>query len=146
MSNFIIRAYQPADIEPVMDAWKRANALAHPFLPQDFVDEVEQAIRDIYVPTAETYVCSVDGQVVGFIALLGNEIGGLFLDPAFHGQGLGRAMVEYAVALKGPLEVEVFQKNKVGRRFYDACGFLPLSEEVHEPSGQINCRLAMPVS
>ncbi|UXX84839.1 GNAT family N-acetyltransferase [Roseovarius pelagicus] len=139
-----IRAYHADDIEPVMAAWRGANALAHPFLATDFVAEVEQAIRNIYVPQAETYVLEVDGAVVGFIALLGAEIGGLFLDPAQHGNGYGRAMVDHAVALKGPLRVDVFRDNAIGRAFYERYGFEFVADELHEPSGQMNRTMAMP--
>lgn len=72
-----IRPYQAEDIEPVIDVWQRANALAHPFLSEDFVAGVHRAMRDIYLPNAETYLLEVGGNVVGFIALIGNEIGGL---------------------------------------------------------------------
>lgn len=141
-----IRGYRSEDIEPVMDAWRPANALAHPFLTEAYVAQVEREIRDIYMPNAETYVLEEDGKVVGFIALLGNEIGGLFLDPSKHGKGYGKAMVDHAVALKGPLKVEVFHNNEIGRPFYERYGFKFVADEPHEPSGEINRKMAMPGS
>lgn len=142
-ANYVIRVYEPADIEPVMAIWSEANALAHPFLKADFVAEVEQAIRQIYVPKAETYVLEEAGQIIGFIALLGNEIGGLFLDPTRHGRGYGRALVDHAVGLKGPLKVEVFRDNQIGRPFYERYGFEFVEDELHAPSGQVNRKMAM---
>lgn len=142
--NISIRAYREDDIEPVMVAWRNANAVAHPFLSDDFVSELEQAIRHIYVPKAETYVLEENGHVIGFIALLGNDIGGLFLDPARHGLGYGKALVSYAAQLKGPLTVDVFRDNEIGRPFYEHAGFAFVSDELHEPSGQISRKMAMP--
>ncbi len=55
--------------------------------------------------------------------MIGNEIGGLFLDPKLHGCGLGRALVADAAKQFDTLEVEVFERNIVGRRFYDSYGF-----------------------
>lgn len=141
-----IRGYRTEDIEPVMDAWRQANALAHPFLTEAYVAQVEREIRNIYMPNAETYVLEEDGKVVGFIALLGNEIGGLFLDPSKHGKGYGKAMVDHAFALKGPLKVEVFRDNEIGRPFYERYGFEFIADERHEPSGEINRKMAMPGS
>ncbi|SLN52743.1 putative N-acetyltransferase YjaB [Roseovarius albus] len=139
-----LRAYREDDIEAVMSAWRKANALAHPFLSDDFVAQVEDAIRNIYVPKAETYVLSEPEGVVGFITLIGNDIGGLFLYPSKHSKGYGRALVDHAVALKGPLKVEVFRDNAVGRKFYERYGFEFVEDEYHQPSGQWNRKMAMP--
>ena len=81
-------------------------------------------------------VTEIEGRVVGFIAMAGNEIGGLFLDPAFHGCGLGRAMVDKAVEQRGTLTVEVFKENTIGRAFYERYGFQFVEEFAHEASGQ----------
>ncbi len=139
-----IRRYCPEDLEPVMAAWRRANALAHPFLNEVYVTQVEQEVRDLYVPSAETYVVEEEGKVFGFVALLGNEIGGLFVDPSKHGRGYGKALVDHAVAIKGPLKVEVFRDNEVGRPFYERYGFVFVTEQQREPSGQWVRKLAMP--
>lgn len=140
----LIRAYQPEDIDPVMAVWAAANALAHPFLEAAFVMEVERSIREDFLPISETYVLEDKGQVIGFIALIGNQIGGLFLDPTCHRRGYGRALVDHAVALKGPLKVEVFRDNAIGRPFYEGYGFEPIEDEFHAPSGQVNRKMAMP--
>ena len=138
-----IRRYHTNDVEAVIDVWQRANALAHPFLTPDFVAEVHRAMRDIYLPNAETYVLEEGGAIVGFIALLGNEIGGLFLHPSLHGKGYGKALVDHAVVLKGPLKVDVFRDNVVGLPFYERYGFELVEEELHAPSAQIILKMAM---
>ncbi|MCW8916898.1 MAG: GNAT family N-acetyltransferase [Magnetovibrio sp.] len=115
--------------------------LAHPFLSEEFLTQEADNVRNVYMALAETWVAEVDGCVVGFVALIENEIGGLFLEPEFHGQGLGRALVDKAFVEKGPLKVEVFKANAVGRRFYDAYGFRECEEFVHEPSGQPTLRM-----
>lgn len=143
-THFSIRPYHPGDTEAVIAVWQKANALAHPFLAAEFVAEVQQAMRDLYLPNAETYVLEEKGSVIGFIALLGNEIGGLFLDPSKHGKGYGKALTDHAFALKGPLKVDVFRDNAIGRPFYERYGFRLVEEVLHEPSGQITCKMAMP--
>jgi putative acetyltransferase len=137
----MIRKYDAPDIEVVVSTWRRASELAHPFLSKAFLDTEDGNMRNIYLAFAETWVIEADGFVVGFIALIENEIGGLFLDPDFHGQGLGRALVDKAVADKGALKVEVFKANAIGRRFYDAYGFRETEEFIHEASGQATLRM-----
>ena len=75
------------------------------------------------------------------MALLGNEVGAIFVQPEFHGTGAGRALMDKAQELHGDLEVEVFEANSIGRKFYSSYGFEPLSERVHEETGNNVLRL-----
>lgn len=131
----MIRKYEDEDIDAVVSSWRIATELAHPFLEKGFLDSEAIALRDIYLPATETWVTEVDGKVVGFIALMGSEIAALFLVPELHGKGLGRSMVDRAVKEKGTLSVEVFEKNPIGRRFYDAYGFQKIGEYVFDRTG-----------
>ena len=100
-------------------------------------------MRTLYLPNAETWVIEHTSVPIGFIALIGTEIGGLFLDPAYHGQGYGRRMVDHARGLKGPLRVHVFERNTIGRRFYGQAGFSETERYLHEASGEMTLRMSM---
>lgn len=139
-----IREFSLLDSDAVVAIWRKANALAHPFLNEEFVEQEAENLRNIYLVHAQTWLIEHEGGLVGFIAMIEAQIGGLFLDPAYHGRGLGRAMVDYTHALKGPLNVEVFSQNAIGRRFYDAYGFVETGRYLHEPSGQDTIQMAMP--
>ncbi|WP_415404542.1 GNAT family N-acetyltransferase [Tateyamaria sp. SN3-11] len=140
----MIRHYQASDTDALVALWHKANALAHPFLTKAFVAKVAQDMRDIYLPNAETWVCVQNGAPVGFIALVGTEIGGLFVDPDHHGHGHGKALTDHGVGLHGPLSVEVFEENSLGRRFYDRYGFVETGRYLHAPSGAMTLQMAMP--
>ena len=142
----MIREYRPEDTDALVLIWQKANALAHSFLADDFVAQVAQDMCNIYLPNAETWVLEEEGKPLGFLALVGDEIGGLFLDPSFHGRGFGKALTDHAVALHGPLRVEVFEKNVVGRRFYDRYGFIETERYLHEGSGEQTLKIAMHLS
>lgn len=139
-----IRRRRAEDIEAIMAVWRQASALAHPFLTDAYVAQSEREIRDLYLPVAETYVLEDAGKVVGFIALAGNEVAGLFLDPSCQGKGHGKAMLDHALALKGPLKVEVFLANERARTFYERYGFATLTDDRHTATGQMVRRMAMP--
>ena len=138
----MIRKYKDEDIDAVISSWRAASELAHPFLSQAFLDQEADNVRHVYMAYAETWVCEHLGGVVGFIALIDTEIGGLFVDPSYHGQGLGRALVDKAFAEKGPLTVEVFEQNAIGRRFYESYGFCGAELSHHEASGHATVRMA----
>ncbi len=137
----IIRQYIEADSNGVLSSWENANRIAHPFLSKTFVDKVRNDIPNLYIPNAETWVAEVDGQIVGFISLIGNEVGALFVEPEFHGIGIGRALMDKAQSLHEKLDVEVFKENTIGRKFYTAYGFEFMLEKKHEESGEAVIRL-----
>jgi putative acetyltransferase len=137
----MIRKFKDKDTESIISVWRNASAVAHPFLSDSFMDQGEQDIRNIYLKFAETWVTVIDSQVVGFISMAENEIGGLFLNPDVHGQGLGRDMVDLVRNLKPSLKVEVFEKNTIGRRFYAAYGFQGTDTYLHDASGEMVIKL-----
>lgn len=136
-----IRQYQASDLKYLMAAWENANDLAHPFLQEDFVEQVRKDIPALYLPNADTWVAEVENHIVGFMALIGNEIGAIFLQPEHHGKGIGKMMMDKAQELHGNLELEVFKKNSIGRKFYSKYGFELLEETAHEPTGEPVLRL-----
>jgi putative acetyltransferase len=126
-----IRPYQPSDQAALLDVWFRAAAIAHSFLPKEHFEQERIDIATKYLPIAETWVYEHQGQVVGFISLLNQSIGGFFVDPAMQGQGVGQALMNHVVQLKNSLEVEVFEHNAIGRRFYQRYGFVETGHVLH---------------
>lgn len=142
----MIRKYKTEDTDALISIWEEAEGLAHPFLPAEVRNKVRKDMRNIYLPNAETWVLEEDGDPVGFIAMIGTEIGGLFLDPSKQGKGRGRQMVDHVVAIKGPLTVEVFKENKIGLPFYERYGFVVTGEGLFEASGDETFKMAMTTS
>lgn len=142
----VIREYQAADLSQVVAAWESGTAVAHPFLKEDFIAQERINISDVYMPNAETWVIEQDGQVIGFIALIDSEVGGLFVLSEHHGTGAGKALMDKARQLRGALEVEVFEANAIGRKFYVRYGFEKIDKGIHEPTGNAVLRLGIGAS
>ena len=140
----MIRPYQHDDTDAVVDVWRAASLRAHPFVEGPFLDQEADNMRNVYLAIAETFVTEVNGEVVGFIAMIDNEIGGLFLHPAHHGRGRGRSMVDHVRAKRQILTVEVFKKNTIGRRFYESYGFRQVGSSLHPPTGEQVLKLELP--
>lgn len=139
----MIRSYQHRDLDQLLEVWYQASLIAHPFLDDAFLSQERANIAKVYLPAADTWVYVKDGRLVGFISLIGNEVGAIFVDPQDQGKGIGRALMDHARSLHQGLEVEVFKANHLGRRFYNRYGFMHVGEYVHEGTGQPMLRLRL---
>ncbi|TCI02276.1 GNAT family N-acetyltransferase [Corallincola luteus] len=137
-----IRHYREQDISEILDIFEAASRVGHPFVSEEFIQQERHNVEQLYLPNADTWVVLADGNVAGFISLIGNEVGGLFVDPKFHGHGLGRALMEKAQALHGDLLVQVFKENSVGCYFYHRYGFQLVEETIFEQTGDALLKLA----
>lgn len=116
------------------------KSLTH-FLEENFLAQERKNIPDLYLPNADTWVVEIGNQVVGFIALIGNEVGAIFLQPEHQGKKMGKLMMDKAQELHGDLEVEVFEKNSIGCDFYAQYGFKLMEKKIHEQTGERLLRL-----
>ena len=137
----MIREYHDDDLDQLLEVWHRASEVAHPFLSEEFLAEERENIRNIYIPNTDTWVYDNAERVVGFISLMGNEVGAIFVLPDIQRQGIGRALMDLACERHDALELDVFVANPIGRAFYERYGFVQIGEHVHEGSGQPCLRL-----
>lgn len=138
----LIRKYTEADREVIIEIWFAASLVATPFLSKEFLADERENIRTIWLSKAETFVFEGDGNVIGFLSLVGNEVGAIFVHPDTQGRGIGRALMDRAASLREGLFLDVFEDNAVGRRFYDRYGFKFEHKHVHEQSGHMQIRLS----
>jgi ribosomal protein S18 acetylase RimI-like enzyme len=98
---------------------------------------------DIAAPDAAIWVAEDEsGAVVGYITTRIDKPAGVGLIPnlavsaAVRGQGIGRQLIEYALARfrEAGLEaarIETLEQNPIGRHLYPACGFVEVARQVH---------------
>lgn len=120
-----------------------ASLLAHPFLRQALLRHERELIQTTYLPRAETWAYVRENQVVGFVALLESEIGGLSVASEDHRRGIGRALVDRARSRREDLEADVFEATTIGRRVYERYGFRRIGRSVRGPSGHVMLRMQL---
>ncbi|MEM9208244.1 MAG: acetyltransferase [Pseudomonadota bacterium] len=125
MTALELRASTPADVEALFDVWRRAVAATHSFVSEEDRDRIADLVRQHYLPTAPlTVACDADGKPLAFMGMTGNSIDSLFVDPDRHGQGVGRVLVELAMArYPNRVTVEVNEQNEGAAGFYRHLGF-----------------------
>lgn len=137
----MIRPYAETDLEEVLDAWFAASVIAHAFLPAEFFPAERVQLAERWLPSAETYVADIDGHVAGFLSIVGDEVGGLFVHPDQQGRGVGRGLMDHVRSSRSSLELDVFEENTIGRRFYAAYGFEHVRTHRDEHTGHMQYRL-----
>lgn len=79
-------------------------------------------------------VAELEGEAAGFAAFTQDELAWLYVDPALSRRGVGRALVEDALARMGrPVSIEVLSGNAPALSLYLHCGF----REVESVSGRM---------
>ncbi|WP_417310104.1 GNAT family N-acetyltransferase [Devosia sp.] len=134
-NDLVIRPFTGADTESLSGIWLAASRQAHPFIGEQTLVAQRHAIEHTYLPAAQTLVADSDGTPVGFISLLGDFVGGLFVAPSFQGQGIGRRLLAHAMAGRTELMLEVYIENRDALRFYLRQGFREISRRPVDDSG-----------
>ena len=133
----IIRNFRPDDSERLTEIWYNVSITAHSFIPSEMWDAHKEELRNKYLPSSETWVAEENSELLGFISVLGNYIGGLFIAENRQGMGIGTKLIEQVKLLKRQLYVGVYSKNEGARKFYGKNGFSYLNEEVQTETGEI---------
>ncbi len=118
-----IRPYRPSDADALAQIWLDASIAAHRFVDAGFWRSQLAAVRDEYIPSAETWVYE-DGQgLQGFISLRENVVEALFVAPGSQGRGIGAQLLGHAKSLRRSLELAVYTSNARATAFYLREGF-----------------------
>lgn len=135
MTIIEIRPIQNADTDTLVNIWLEASSFAHGFLGAERLALQAEQVRDIYLQQAENWVITEDGNPVGFIGLMDQFIGGLFIAPQAHGRGFGRQLLNHALLLKQSLELDVYALNTQAHGFYLRNGFVETARQATDSEG-----------
>ncbi|WP_200894530.1 acetyltransferase [Sphingomonas sp. SRS2] len=132
----IIRPARPKDGMRAIEIWRGAVDATHGFLmPEDraAIDEMLCA----FLPEAPLWL-AVDqaDRAVGFMLLDGGHMEALFVDPLFHGRGVGRALVAHGLALHPAMTTDVNEQNGQAVRFYERMGFVATGRSALDGQGR----------
>jgi ribosomal protein S18 acetylase RimI-like enzyme len=122
----VIRRATAADAGPMAEVWLRSFSAALPTVRRPHGDdEVRAYFRDVLVPQQEAWVAVDDGEVVGLLALDGDFVSQLYVEPSRRRQGIGTALLAQAKRERpAGLRLWTFQVNTAAQAFYRRHGFV----------------------
>jgi ribosomal protein S18 acetylase RimI-like enzyme len=120
-----IRRAETADADGVADVYLASYAATYAFPLAHSVEETRAWIRDALMGTAEIWVATDGGNIVGMMAVGPGDLDQLYVSPDRLGEGIGRALLDVAKQ-RSPrgLRLYTFQVNDRARRFYERNGFV----------------------
>lgn len=130
-----IRPLQVADLETVVDLWLKSSIKAHSFIEASFWEGQVNAMREVYIPSADTWVADYEGMLVGFVSLNEEMLAALFVHPFFQGNGIGKQLLQFAMEQSDSLVLSVYKENKRAMDFYRKQGFEAVQEQVDKHTG-----------
>jgi GNAT superfamily N-acetyltransferase len=82
------------------------------------------------IANGQVIVAEAAGETVGFAAVVGGELDGLFVEPDLWGLGIGKVLIEAATheARRSGMTLKVTAAPRA-RGFYESCGFTVEGEE-----------------
>lgn len=132
-----LRPSTAAESEALYAIWRGAVEATHTFLAPDDLEFYAAMLRRDYLPQGGFMVAvTADDAPLAFMKMEGDTIDALFVAPAHHGQGLGRALVEHAAQGQTALRVSVNEQNAGARAFYRRLGFRPIGRSALDPCGR----------
>jgi ribosomal protein S18 acetylase RimI-like enzyme len=153
-SSYFIRVYQPSDLPRLQEITAETfgpvsidnnmERLLGPFGEGDWQTRKLAAIaEDCRLQPDGVFVAQhADGTVAGYVTTRLNHNSGigwipnLAVDPAHQGQGLGRALLEYALEFfktqgLSVAKIETLDQNPIGQALYPSLGFQEVARQVH---------------
>ncbi|WP_291573898.1 N-acetyltransferase [Clostridium sp. UBA4548] len=121
------------EINKIMEIWKEATIKAHNFISEDYWLNSYNVVKEKYIPMAETYVYLEQGQIQGFISVIGGDfIGAVFVHVNCQGKGIGTKLIDYVKSIYSKINLAVYKENYKSVEFYKKAGFIVESETINE--------------
>jgi putative acetyltransferase len=131
-----IRQSTPADGARAVEIWRDAVDATHDFLTAEDRAAIEAEVQSFLPAAPLSLAVDAYDRPVGFMLLDGSSMEALFIDPAYRGTGVGRALVAHALEQHPTLTTEVNEQNGQAVGFYERLGFVPTGRSERDGQGR----------
>lgn len=129
----MIRKIKASEFAKAAALWLKASLSAHDFIDKAYWHENLKDMKDIYLPSAETFVFEDKHKIKGFICIAENNyITALFVAPEYQKQSIGSKLLAFARKRYPHLSLKVYVKNQNALQFYQRKDFKIIAEGTDE--------------
>ena len=124
MRSFGLRRAAHADMGAVARLHRHVRRTCLPYLPELHTPQDDLAFFEDHVfPSSRIWLAEDEGRLIGFAVLKQDWLDHLYVDPMWHGRGVGLALLTAVRENAAELNLWTFQANGQARRFYERHGF-----------------------
>ena len=128
-------ARTPELVAGLLGIWEASVRASHHFLTEEDIrslyPQAEEAVRQI-----GTLWVADDGNVrIGFIGIQSGKIEMLFLHPDYFRKGIGKVLIQKAIAEQDVQYVDVNEQNPSAVKFYERMGFRTFRRDSTDDQG-----------
>ena len=132
----MIKEFDLAHLDEVMDIWLKTNISAHDFVDKKYWESNFEFVKQV-LPTSQVKVFTQDDVIKGFIGVIDSYIAGLFVLDEYQSQGIGKQLLDEAKESFSILHLDVYVQNEKAVMFYKKNGFQVVSEKENSDSKQM---------
>ena len=126
----------PSHFERLVTVWESSVRATHHFLQESDIAALRPLLLNAYLPNLKVMIARDEAGVIhGFLGVDENPNEMLFVDDASRGKGVGKLLLNYAIAHFGANEVDVNEQNPQGVAFYQHMGFVEVGRSERDGQG-----------
>jgi putative acetyltransferase len=131
-----IRLSRPADAERIIAIWRAAVDATHDFLAPQDRRALDQLICELLPGMPLCLAVDEADRPLAFMLIDNGHMEALFVDPVWHGQGLGATLVRHGLNLHPRMTTDVNEQNAQAIGFYERMGFVPTGRSPVDGQGR----------
>lgn len=131
-----LRPSRASDGDAVVDLWRRAVDATHDFLSAEDRRAIDAEVVGFLPQAPLLLAVDAEDRPLGFMLIDGSHMEALFIDPEVHGQGIGRQLVEHALARHSTLTTDVNAQNAQALGFYLRMDFVETGRSEVDSQGR----------
>lgn len=132
-----IRPIRTDEIESTVRMWRRSREAAQPWLEarMGYTPANDRwFFREMLVRRCDVWVALDGERIVGLLAIAGDHVHQLYVEPADQRRGIGSALLGQAFSSSpARLMLHTHQRNAGAQRFYEHHGFREVARGVSAP-------------
>ncbi|MCJ8056118.1 acetyltransferase [Shinella curvata] len=118
-----IRLSTSKDMAAAVEIWRRAVDATHAFLTPEDRAAIDAEVSAFFPQTTLHLAVDQNDTPLALMYLDNGHMEALFVDPACHGKGIGKSLIQAALVAAPNLTTDVNEQNLGALAFYEAIGF-----------------------